>query len=59
MEFVDGIKVTDKAKLLENEIDPPDWVIWATFILMALGTVGLALYHGRSFSGYRGRRFRR
>jgi hypothetical protein len=44
---------------LENEIDPPDWAIWATFILMALGTVGLALYQGRSFSGYRGRRFRR
>lgn len=44
---------------LENEIDPPDWVIWATFILMALGTVGLAYYQSRSFGGYRGRRFRR
>lgn len=44
---------------LENEIDPPDWVVWMTFILMVAGTVGFWVYSNKSFGVSRGVRYRR
>ncbi len=44
---------------LDNEIDPPDWVVWLTFILMVSGTIGFWFYLNNSFGVRRGNRFRR
>ena len=44
---------------LDNEIEPPTWVIVLAFFILIAGNVGTVIYYNHSFGKFNGRRYRR